>query len=60
MKVYVNQNPVEVLPGMTVRHALISAGLLNLIAAGKKAYDEWGHEVGLDGALAAEMKIFVK
>jgi hypothetical protein len=60
MRVYVNQKPVEVLPGMTVRHALLSAGLLDLIAAGQKPYDQWGNEVGLDGALAPEMKICVK
>lgn len=60
MQVYVNQQPVEMLPGMTVRHALIAAGLLERLAAGRKAYDEWGNEVGLDGALAPEMKIYVK
>ncbi len=60
MRVYVNQRPVEVLPGMTVRHALIAAALLERLAAGQKAYDEWGNEVGLDGALAPEMKIYVK
>lgn len=60
MVVYVNQQPVEVLPGMTVRHALISAGLLERIQAGQKPYDEWGNELGLDGALASEMKIWVK
>jgi hypothetical protein len=60
MRVYVNQQPVEVLPGMTVRHALIAAALLERLAAGQKAYDEWGNEVGLDGALAPEMKIYVK
>ena len=60
MRVYVNQKPVEVLPGMTVRHALSAAGLLALIKAGQKPYDEWGNEVGLDGALAPEMKISVK
>ena len=46
---------------MTVRHALIArrpAGAL--LAAGQKPYDQWGNEVGLDGALAPEMKIYVK
>ena len=60
MRVYVNQKPVEVLPGMTVRHALIAAGELPLLQAGQKTYDAWGNEVGLDGALAPEMKILVK
>ncbi len=60
MRVYVNQQAVEVLPGMTVRHALINAGLLDRLKAGQKPYDQWGNEVGLDGALAPEMKIYVK
>jgi hypothetical protein len=60
MKVYVNQKPVEILPGMTVRHALVSAGLLKEMEKSKKVYDEWGNELGLDGALIEGMKIFVK
>ena len=60
MRVYVNGQPVELAPGMTVRHALIAAGLLELLAAGQKPYDRWGNEVGLDGALGPEMKIYVK
>jgi hypothetical protein len=60
MRVYVNQKPVDLVPGMQVRHALIAAGQMTAIAAGLKVYDEWGHELGLDGALAGGMKIFVK
>ncbi len=60
MRVYVNDVPVVMVPGMTVRHALIAAGLLDEITAGKRVYDEWGHEVGLDGALAPDMKLLVK
>ena len=60
MRVYVNRKPVDLAPGMQVRHALIAAGQMAAIAAGLKVYDEWGHEVGLDGALAAGMKILVK
>jgi hypothetical protein len=26
----------------------------------KKVYDQWGNEVGLDGALSEEMKLYVK
>lgn len=59
MTVYVNNEPVDVLPGMTVKHALISAGLLNEIKGSKKAYDEWGNEIGLDGALTGGMKVYV-
>ncbi len=60
MKVYVNHIAVDVLPGMTVKHALIHAGLLKEIEASKKVYDEWGNEVGLDGALSEGVNIYVK
>ena len=60
MKVYVNDRPVEVLPGMKVRHALLKAGLLKEIEGSKKVYDEWGNEVGLDGALSEEVKIYIR
>jgi hypothetical protein len=60
MRIYVNQKPVDLLPGMQVKHALIRVGEMEKIAAGLKAYDEWGHELGLDGALAEGMKIYLK
>jgi hypothetical protein len=60
MKVYINHIPIDILPGMTVRHALMVAGLLKEIETSKKAYDEWGNELGLDGALSEGMKIYVK
>lgn len=60
MKVYVNDKPVDLLPGMTVRHALISAGLFNECKKPKKTYDRWGNEIGLDGALSEGMRIYLK
>jgi hypothetical protein len=60
MKVYVNQKSVDVLPGMTVKHALIHAGLLKEIEGFKKVYDGWGNELGLDGALFEGMKIYIR
>ena len=60
MRVYVNEQPLELLPGMTVRHALIKAGLLKQIEAGLKVYDEWDNELGLAGALSEGLKIWVK
>jgi hypothetical protein len=39
---------------------LASAGRLAEIAAGLKVYDAWGHDPGLDGALADDMIISVK
>ena len=60
MEIYLNDRPLTLLPGMTVRHALIQAGLLPEVEAGKKVYDEWGNELGLAGALAAGLKIWVR
>jgi len=45
---------------MTVRHALIGAGLLHDVEAGKKVFDEWGNETGLDGALSENTRIHVR
>jgi len=60
MRVYVNQESVDVLPGMTVRHALIAAGFFKEIETLKKVYDEWGNELGLNGALSEGMKIKIR
>ena len=60
MRVYVNQKPVDLVPGMQVRHAVLSAGRMPEVAGGRKVYDAWGHELGLDGALVDGMKITVK
>ena len=60
MKVFVNNTEVHLAPGMTVRHAIIAAGLTQEIAAGKKVFDAWGNEVGLDGAICENYMIYVK
>jgi hypothetical protein len=60
MEVYVNDAPVHLSPGMTVKHALAQSGLLKMLEQGKKIYDEWENELGLDGALREGAKIFVK
>jgi len=60
LRVYVNDRPLELLPGMRVEHALLKAGLLAAIQGGQKVYDEWGHEVGLDGALTVDLKLYVR
>jgi hypothetical protein len=60
MKVFINDKSFHVLPGMTVKHALICAGLLKEVEDSKKVYDEWGNEVGLEGALSEGIKIYVK
>jgi hypothetical protein len=60
MTVYVNDKPVDIFPGMTVKHALLSAGLLDKIDASKRVFDEWGNEIGLDGALSEGAKVYVE
>lgn len=59
MKVYVNTREVNIMPGMTVKHALIAAGLIDMIKQEKRVYDEIGNEVGLEGELAEGEKIYV-
>lgn len=56
MTVHVNDKAVTVAPGMTVRHALIAAGC-GQPKIGEKVRDEWGNELGLDGALHEGMKL---
>ena len=58
--VYVNDREVNLLPGMTVRHALIQADLLKAVEAGRKVYDEWGNEMGMSGALWTGARLTVK
>ena len=60
MRVYVNDHPVDLARGMTIKHALIHLGLLKELEVSKRVYDEWEDEVGLDGALDEGMKIYVK
>jgi hypothetical protein len=60
MNVWINNQPVDLLEGMTVRHALIQADLVKEIEKGKKVYDEWGNEVGLDGAVEEGQRFEVK
>ena len=44
MKVFINDQAIHVLPGMTVRHALILIGVLQEIGESKNVYDEWENE----------------
>jgi hypothetical protein len=60
MQVYVNGREIELAPGMSVKHALIRLDLLKEIQAGKKVYDAEGHELGLDGALSDQSRIYLK
>jgi hypothetical protein len=60
MRVYVNDEEIHVLPGMQVRHALLRAGMFKEASAGRKVFDDQGHEMGLGGALREDMRIYVK
>lgn len=51
---------MELLTGLSIKHALVKAGLLGQVEAGLKVYDEWGNELGLAGALSEGMKIWVR
>lgn len=60
MHVFVNDIPVALAPGMTVRHALTGAGMMNAPGSGWSVYDEWGNELGFDGALSEGARIYVR
>ena len=60
MIVFVNDKEVHLPPGMTVKHALTQAGLMESVKTGKRVYDEWGNEIGLEGSLSENMKLFVR
>lgn len=60
MKVFVNGRAVPVLQGMTVRHAVLAAGFLEEVLQGKRIFDQWGNEVGLDGALTEGVRLTVR
>ena len=60
MNVHVNGQEVNLTPGMTVKHALTAAGLIDEIKQGKKIYDEVENEIGLGGALTEGAKISVR
>ena len=60
MKVYVNDREIYLLVGMTVKHALIKAGLIDMVEKGKTPCDEAGHEIGLGGTLSEGEKIYLR
>ncbi|MEW6186123.1 MAG: hypothetical protein AB1585_10335 [Thermodesulfobacteriota bacterium] len=60
MKIYVNDQEVDLIKGMSVRQALTQAGLFEKIEKGARVYDAWGNETGLDGALEEGARLTVK
>lgn len=60
MRVFVNGEPLDLLPGMQVRHALIQLGLLR--DGGEplpRVRDQWGNLLGLNGALEEGALLFL-
>ncbi|MCU0580363.1 MAG: hypothetical protein MUF69_12610 [Desulfobacterota bacterium] len=60
MPIWVNDQPVLLLPGMTVRQALMQLDLLGAIEEGRRVFDEWGNQVGLDGTVEEGQRFEVK
>jgi hypothetical protein len=60
MEVFVNGEPVDLLPGMNVRHALLASGLWMEFGSSAQVYDEWGNRLGLEGELEEGSKLFVR
>jgi hypothetical protein len=60
MRIWVNDLPLDLIQGMTVRQALVQANLLSKIEKGDKVLDEWGNEVGFDGALEDGSRLYLK
>ncbi|MDQ5988078.1 MAG: hypothetical protein CSYNP_03831 [Syntrophus sp. SKADARSKE-3] len=54
--VYIDDVPFLLLPGMTVRHVLAASGR----GTERCIFDEWGQEVGLDGAVQEGMRLVTK
>lgn len=51
MHIWLNDKPITLVTGMKIRDAVIQAGLLQETEKGGRVFDEWGNEVGLDGAV---------
>jgi hypothetical protein len=60
MRVWLNNKAVDLIAGMTVRQVLIQTGLLREIEKGTKVFDEWGNQVGLDGALEEGARLEIR
>ena len=60
MDVWVKGKPVVLIPGMTIRQALVRTNFFKEVEKGAKVFDEWGNEMGLDGALEDGMRLEVR
>jgi hypothetical protein len=60
MRVYVDDRPVDLAPRLTIRHALLAAGVLDRVDEACRPRDSWGNELGLDGSLNEGMRIYLR
>lgn len=60
MRIWMNGQAVDLLEGMTVRQALMQLDLLGAIAEGKRVFDEWGNQVGLEGTVEEGQRFEVR
>lgn len=60
MRIWLQGKPIVIIPGMTVRQALIRDDLLKKIEKGALVFDEWDNEIGLDGALEEGMRLTLR
>ena len=55
MRLTVDGKPIELMPGMTVRHALYAC--YGSADEERQVTDQWGNQVGLEGAVADGMQL---
>jgi hypothetical protein len=60
MQIWINDRPVTLPEGMTVRQALIQLELLGAVQEGRRVFDEWGNQVGLDGTVEEGQRFEVR
>ncbi len=60
MRVFVNGEPIDLAPGMSVRHALLRAGIPVDPDRSIRVSDQWDQELGPEGELAEGDRIFVR
>lgn len=58
LNVFVNGSHFHLVKGMSVRHALLAAGMILNNREIPAVLDEWGNLTGLDGALTEGTKLF--
>ncbi|MDD2502133.1 MAG: hypothetical protein PHN92_15115 [Geobacter sp.] len=58
MRLTVDGKPIELMPGMTVRHALYAC--YGTADDDMRVTDQWGNQVGLEGAAEVGMQLHNK